>query len=118
MARFSETLREYAQYPVNQGRLDNATHKGAASLNGGPPFIEIHLQTDGHIVKAARFEANGCGITIAASSVLTELAINRSLDEVAAIEFEDLIEALDGLPADKHYCGHVALKALHRALES
>lgn len=117
MPRFSETLREHAQYPCNQGAIDDADLVGKASLNGNPPFITIYLSIADDVVVQAGFEAAGCGVTTAICSVTTELIEGTSLEKCHSLTVDEVCVSLEGVPPDKLHCVHVVLKALGNALE-
>jgi len=117
MPRFSETLREHAQYPSNQGALSEHDLVGKASLNGNPPFVTIYLSVNDDVVAKAGFEAAGCGVTTAICSVTTELLEGKTLDDCESLNVEQVCDSLDGVPADKRHCVHVVLKALSNAVD-
>lgn len=118
MPRFSERLREHAQYPSNQGVIAGADFFGKASLNGNPPFITIYLSICDDTVVKASFEAAGCGVTTAICSVTTELLEGRTLAGCRQLDIDLVCKSLDGVPPDKRHCVHVVLKALSNALTS
>jgi NifU-like protein involved in Fe-S cluster formation len=89
---------------------------GKGSLDGYPPVVTRHLRIDGNRVADATFEAEGCGVTIACGSALTELVRGRNLADCRQINPDDLSQALDGLPSGKEYCAQVAIRALKDAL--
>jgi NifU-like protein involved in Fe-S cluster formation len=91
---------------------------GKGSLDGYPPFVIVYLRIDRNRVAVATFEAEGCGVTIACGSVLTELIRGHSLAECRQITAETLAKALDGIPSGKEYCAAVAISALHNAIRS
>jgi NifU-like protein involved in Fe-S cluster formation len=97
--------------------MTGADATGFGSLDGHPPYVKIHLRVDGLTVKGAQFEAEGCGVTIAAASALTVLINGRTLTECLQLNSEDLTIALDGVPADKKYCLDVAVAAMHMAAQ-
>jgi NifU-like protein involved in Fe-S cluster formation len=76
----------------------------------------VYLKAAERRVVRASFEAEGCGVTVAAASLLTELIIGRTLAECRTISAETLQDALGGLPPHKHYCAWVVVEALHQAL--
>jgi hypothetical protein len=84
-------------------------------MPGGAPTMTNYLRWNGDQVAAATFEAAGCGVTIAACSMLTETVRGRIRAEFLAITVDDLDAALGGLPAYKRYCAALALEALARA---
>lgn len=119
MPRFSATLLDHAESPRNGGKLDSANAVGMASLNGQAPYTTIHLRIEeNEAIADAKFEAFGCGVTIAACSALTELVIGQTVSEAEELSPTDITSALDGIPPDKQFCAHLANSALHNAIES
>jgi len=88
---------------------------GQASLNGTPPFISIFLSVGDGFVKRATFQAQGCGVTTAACSVLTGHVVGKTIEECRLLTPEAICLQLEGVPPDKMHCVHVCLKALHNA---
>lgn len=115
--RFSDTLLDHARHPHNMGRDPQANAQGRADFNGRPPNVEFYLRVDGSQVSAAKFHAVGCGVTIAAASLLTDLVRGRRLDECRAITPEHVAQNLDGIPADKRLSIEVVMAALRNALD-
>ena len=62
------------------------------------------------------FQTFGCAAAIATSSMITELAKGKSLDEAMFISRDNVAEALDGLPPIKLHCSNLAADALHDAI--
>jgi len=116
MPRFSETLREHAQYPSNQGPIVGADLVGKASLNCNPPYITLYLKVSDDVITRAGFESAGCGVTTAICSVTTELIEGTSLEDCKLITVDQVCQRLDGVPPDKRHCVLVVLKALNNAL--
>ena len=117
MPRFSSTVKEYARYPINQGEPETFDLKGQASVNGSPPFVAIFLRLEEDLVVEARHTSHGCGVTTAACSVLTEMAMGKSTQQCLQITCDDLLEELEGLPPDKQHCAKIATSALHNAVQ-
>jgi nitrogen fixation NifU-like protein len=76
----------------------------------------MYLIVQGESVSRAKFEAQGCGVTIAACSALTELIQDKPLSFCTKLNTSDLIQALDGVPADRAHSPEVAVEALRDAL--
>jgi NifU-like protein involved in Fe-S cluster formation len=74
-------LMEHFQSPANRGEMTGASIIGKGSLDGNPPFVTFYLRIDRNHVVDATFQAEGCGVTIACGSMLTELVHGRSLAE-------------------------------------
>jgi nitrogen fixation NifU-like protein len=75
------------------------------------------LRLAGDRVTEAMFQTHGCGATIAAGSMLTEMVRNRSVTDCLALSADQLVEALGGVPADKRQCPILAVTALRVALQ-
>jgi NifU-like protein involved in Fe-S cluster formation len=116
MRRFSETLLEHARYPHNAARMAEPTAVGRSTLRGRPPYTTIYLKTEGTTVVEAMFETFGCGVSVAAGSVLTELVEGRSFAECRQISRETIIRELGGIPLEKQFCADLVILALHDAL--
>lgn len=63
-----------------------------------------------------KFKTFGCAAAIAASSMITEMAMGKTLQEALRIKNEDVAEALGGLPPKKLQCSNIAADALHKAI--
>jgi NifU-like protein involved in Fe-S cluster formation len=116
MSRFSDIMMEHFNYPRNQGRLDSPDRVGVAGTPSHGPFMVIMLQVRNDVVVEAKCETHGCGVTIAAGSMLTELLLNRPVVACRTISAEYLAQALGGVPSDKAHAPALAIAALQNAL--
>lgn len=117
MPRYSATVMSHFTAPRNIGQLESPDRVGLAGRPGQGRFVVMQLMVDEERVTAARFQSHGCGATIAAGSMLTELVQGRTIDECRHLSADHLLLALGGLPADKAHCAGFALAALRNALE-
>ncbi|KKT26549.1 MAG: 2-oxoglutarate ferredoxin oxidoreductase subunit beta [Parcubacteria group bacterium GW2011_GWA2_43_9b] len=69
------------------------------------------------IIKDIKFETLGCVAAIATSSMVTELAKGKTLDEALKIKYSDVADALGSLPPIKQHCADLAVKGLRAAIE-
>lgn len=116
MSRFSETLMDHFTYPRNAGTMEAPDRFGTAGQQGQGPYMAVYLKLEGQTVAAARFQTHGCGASIAAGSMLTELIVGRTISQCLALTAEQLSEALGGFPPDKQHCPILAITALQQAL--
>ncbi len=116
MGRFSETLTEHVMAPRNTGVMENPDVTGHAGTPGRGAFLILFLKVQEGRIAAATFQTYGCGPTIAAGSMLTELIVGRTVAECRKLTADDLIAALDGVPPDKLHCPALAIGALQDAL--
>ena len=68
-------------------------------------------------IKDIKFKTLGCVAAVASSSILTELAKGKSLEDAEKINRDDINEALGILPAQKYHCSILSASALKKAIE-
>jgi nitrogen fixation NifU-like protein len=69
------------------------------------------------IITDIKFKTFGCGSAIATSSMVTELAKGKHVDEAMKLTRNDVADELDGLPPKKMHCSNLAADALHAAIK-
>jgi nitrogen fixation protein NifU and related proteins len=68
------------------------------------------------VIKDIKFETFGCVAAIATSSVITELAKDKTLEEALKIDKKEIVDSLGGLPPIKLHCSVLAAEALTEAI--
>ena len=114
---YSEKVLEHFRDPRNVGELENPDGVG---VEGNPvcgDLMEIHIQVEDDRITDIKFKTFGCGSAIATSSMVTEMAKGKTLDEALKITRKDVADELDGLPPQKMHCSNLAADALHKAIE-
>lgn len=111
---YSEIILDYYRHPRNKGTLDHPHIKAKDSNPLCGDIIEMQLEVDGNdSVKDVRFNGQGCAISQASASMLTELVKGKSLNEVRAISKEDILSLIGGqLSAVRLKCALLSLKVL------
>lgn len=94
----------------------DATGKAGSPVCGDYMFVYIKVKNN-KIVDIS-FETFGCAAAIASSSMLTEMAKGKTLEEAEKITNEDIVEALDGLPEPKIHCSVLAADGLKEAIKT
>ncbi|TET77121.1 MAG: iron-sulfur cluster assembly scaffold protein [Dehalococcoidia bacterium] len=113
---YTETVIDYAQHPRNVGSIPNAD--GFASVTGPcGDTMEIWLKVMDGKVKDAKFWTDGCGTTIAAGSMITEMTHGKSLAGASKITQKDVLDALGGLPEESLHCALLAANTLKGAIK-
>ncbi len=113
---YSPELRDHLDHPRNAGPMENPDGVG---VQGNPicgDTMKLMLRIDDGRVSDARWQTVGCEPSLAASSIVTELAIGRTLEEVEALTQEDIVREANGIPASKLHASTLAAGALHRAV--
>ena len=116
MEGYSDIVMNHFERPRNSGTLEDADAVGYMTNPVCGDTLLLMLRVDGGRIVDARWQSDGCAASIAASSLLSELASGASLAEAGAITRESLVEALGGLPASKLHASVLAADALHHAL--
>ena len=78
-------------------------------------LARFYLRVRDGRVEEARFQAYGCGPTLAACSAGTEVAAGAALEELAEIGEARIEEAVGGLPAERRHAAAVVVRALQAA---
>ena len=113
---YSEKVLDHFRNPRNVGELENPDGVG---VEGNPvcgDLMEIQIHVEDDRITDIRFKTFGCGSAIATSSMVTELAKGKTLDEALEITRQTVADELDGLPKQKMHCSNLAADALHKAI--
>ena len=116
MEGYSDIVIDHFERPRNSGTLEDANAVGYMTNPVCGDTLLLMLRVDGGRIVDARWQSDGCAASIAASSLLSELASGASVTEAEAITREAVVEALGGLPASKLHASVLAADALHHAL--
>jgi nitrogen fixation protein NifU and related proteins len=113
---YNSIIMDHLTHPRNVGEL--ADPDGAAEVKnpvcGDTMRLFIKVQ-EGRIMEA-RFLTFGCGPAIAASSMITEILKNKTIEEALDISNRTVSEALGGLPPTKIHCAFLVEKAVSAAI--
>ncbi|HLF84041.1 MAG TPA: iron-sulfur cluster assembly scaffold protein [Blastocatellia bacterium] len=114
---YSPQIAEHIANPRNVGELENPSGVGDVTNEVCLDRIRLTVRVEGERLTDARVKASGCPPTIAAASVLTELIIGRTLEEIQSLTRRDIADALGHLPPAKAHCTALAIDALRAAIE-
>ncbi len=119
---YSKEVMDHFQNPRNLGEIENNDAVGNVGNPVCGDMMKIYLKVGNdaegrEIIEEIGFETLGCVAAIATSSMITELARGKTLDEAMKIEFKDVENALGSLPPIKLHCADLSVRALRKAIE-
>jgi len=113
---YSEIVVDHVMNPRNVGNMDDAS--GFARITGPcGDTVEIWLKVVDAIITESTFMTDGCGTTIAAGSIVTELAKGKTVIQAHKISQQDVLSALGGLPEESQHCALLAANTLREAIK-
>jgi nitrogen fixation NifU-like protein len=112
---YSATLIDHFRNPRNAGMMREPDGVGEGEYEQCMDLARFYLRVRDGRVEEARFQAYGCGPTLAACSAGTEVAAGAALEELAEIREARIEEAVGGLPAERRHAAAVVARALQAA---
>ena len=116
-SEYSMKVIEHFMSPRNVGSLKNPDGEGTYGDLKCGDSLTIYIRVEDNIIYDIGFLVFGCTASIATSSMITEMAKGKTIEEALSITEKQLIEALDGLPQSKIHCSVLGVKALRAAIE-
>lgn len=113
---YSEKVMDHFSNPRNVGEIENASGVGQVGNPTCGDIMRFYILVEDNIIKDVKFKTFGCGAAIATSSIATELAKGKTIEEALTLTNKAVAEALDGLPPVKMHCSNLAADALRAAI--
>ena len=114
---YNETVMDHFMNPRNVGVIENPDGYGKVGNPVCGDLMEIFINIKDDRIADIKFRTFGCGSAIAVSSMITEMAKDKSLDEAIKISRNDVAQELGGLPPQKMHCSNLGADALHAAIK-
>jgi nitrogen fixation NifU-like protein len=114
---YSKKVMDHFMKPRNVGIIENPDGYGKVGNPVCGDLMEIFIKVKDDIITDIKFKTFGCGSAIATSSMVTELAKGKNVDEAFKITRNDVANELDGLPPQKMHCSNLAADALQEAIK-
>jgi len=115
---YSEKVMEHFRNPKNMGEIKDADGVGTVGNPVCGDVMTVYIKVKGNMVKDIKFKTFGCAAAIATSSMITEIAKGKTLDEAIKITRDDVADELGGLPPIKMHCSNLAADALSEAIKN
>jgi len=114
---YSEKVMDHFMKPRNVGEIENADGIGEVGNPVCGDMMTFYIKVKDNRLEDVKYKTFGCGAAIAVSSMVSEMAKGKTLDEVLKITPESVAKELEGLPKNKHHCSNLGAQALTKAIE-
>jgi len=114
--KYSQIVLDHVKNPRNVGELENANARARVRSSADGDLLQLHMRIEGGVVTEVRFKVYGCGAAIATGSVLTELVLGKTVEDLRKISNEQISQLMGGLPPEKIHCSVLAEQAVKAAL--
>ena len=115
--QYTEMVKDHFFNPRNVGEIKDADGVGTVGNPTCGDVMTIYIKVKDEIIIDIKFKTFGCAAAVATSSILTEMAKGKMLDEALKITRDDVANELGGLPAIKLHCSNLAADALREAIK-
>jgi nitrogen fixation NifU-like protein len=114
---YTEKVMEHFKNPHNMGEIPDADGVGTVGNPVCGDLMTIYIKVKDNRLEDIKFKTFGCGAAIATSSMTTDLAKGKTLEEAMKLSRADVADSLGGLPPVKMHCSNLAADALHAAIK-
>jgi len=117
MPVYSDKVMEHFMKPRNVGEIPDADGIGEVGNPVCGDMMTFYIKVKDGKLEDVKFKTFGCGAAIAVSSMVSEMAIGKTLEEAARITNQSVAQELGGLPKNKMHCSNLGASALHKAIK-
>ena len=114
---YSDKVMDHFANPRNVGEIPDADGIGKVGNPQCGDVMWLYIKVKDGILTDIKFKTFGCGAAIATSSMITELARGKTIEEAKKISRQDVADSLEGLPPTKMHCSNLAADALREAIK-
>lgn len=115
---YSEKVMDHFMNPRNVGEIKDADGIGEVGNPVCGDMMTFYIKVENNIIEDVKFKTFGCGAAIAVSSMVSEMAKGKTIEEAMKITNRMVAGKLDGLPPNKMHCSNLGADALHKAIEN
>ena len=116
--KYSQKVMDHFSNPRNVGVIEEPDGVGEVGNPACGDIMTFTIKVNDGRLEDVRFQTFGCGAAIAVSSMISDMAKGKTLEEALQITNRDVAEALDGLPTNKLHCSNLGADALHAAIQN
>ena len=117
MPIYSEKVMEHFMRPRNVGEIENPDGIGEVGNPVCGDMMTFYIKVKNNRLADVKFKTFGCGAAIAVSSMVSEMAMGKTLEEARKITPQLVADELQGLPKNKFHCSNLGAQALNKAID-
>jgi nitrogen fixation NifU-like protein len=117
MPIYSEKVMDHFTNPRNVGEISNPDGIGEEGNPVCGDMMTFYIKVKDNRLEDVKFKTFGCGAAIAVSSMVSEMAKGKTLEEAKKITPELVAKELEGLPKNKFHCSNLGAQALNKAID-
>jgi nitrogen fixation NifU-like protein len=117
MPIYSEKVMDHFTNPRNVGEISNPDGVGEEGNPVCGDMMTFYIKVKDNRLDDVKFKTFGCGAAIAVSSMVSEMAKGKTIDEARKITPELVAKELEGLPKNKFHCSNLGAQALNKAID-
>jgi nitrogen fixation NifU-like protein len=117
MPVYSDKVMDHFMNPRNVGEIENPDGVGEEGNPVCGDMMTFHIKVKDNRLEDIKFRTFGCGAAIAVSSIVSEMAMGKTIEEALKITSGSVVDELEGLPKNKHHCSNLGAQALHKAIK-
>ena len=117
MPIYSQKVMDHFMSPRNVGEIENPDGIGEEGNPVCGDMMTFYIKVKDNRLEDVKFKTFGCGAAIAVSSMVSEMAKGKTLEEAMKITPALVADQLEGLPKNKFHCSNLGAQALHKAIE-
>jgi nitrogen fixation protein NifU and related proteins len=117
MPDYSEKVMDHFSNPRNIGEIKEPDGVGEVGNPVCGDMMKFTITVKDNRIEDVKYLTFGCGAAIAVSSMVSEMAKGKTLEEAMKITNKQVAEELGGLPGNKMHCSNLGADALHKAIE-
>ncbi|MAH39049.1 MAG: iron-sulfur cluster assembly scaffold protein [Dehalococcoidales bacterium] len=114
---YSDKVMDHFMHPRNVGEIENPDGIGEVGNPTCGDMMTFYIKVKNNRLEDVKYKTFGCGAAIAVSSIASEMARGKTLEEVKKITPRIVAKELDGLPQNKFHCSNLGAQALNEAIK-
>jgi nitrogen fixation NifU-like protein len=116
MPMYSEKVMDHFMNPRNVGEIKDADGTGEVGNPVCGDMMTFYIKVKDNRLEDVKFQTFGCGAAVAVSSMVSEMAKGKTLEEAVKITPSLVAQELEGLPKNKYHCSNLGAQALRKAI--